>query len=721
MTVKDAEANNEMIKYPKSVFFIIVNEFCERFSYYGMRTILPIYLSLILGYSEDNASVIYHLFTMLCYFTPVFGAILADTYAGKFRTILYLSILYGCGNILLSVSAIPNMLPQEAFSLIGLFIIAIGTGGIKPCVSAFGGDQFVRPQQDRQLEQFFSIFYMAINAGSFISTLLTPILRENIKCFDQNTCFPLAFGVPAALMAVAVIVFVAGKPLYKIKETEGNIMVDVVKCMSHAIGRKIKHSSEKHQHWLDFASDKFDKQLIEDIKQVLNIVILYLPIPFFWTLFDQQGSRWTFQATRMDGTLGEHVSVKPDQLQIVNALMILLLVPIFDSIVYPIFTKYNLLTPLQRIVTGGLIAALAFTVSGFVELQLEPTYPQIPAVGLTRLDFINTLPCPVKFNYRGTAEGTVDLNATSFKIMNDLRAEPYDIEAEVVFSSDRTCDGIEVKQARWKGTITGASEKGFSVLVTIREGELLFKRMDNEMTMHKSTTGQPRIGFIFNLDDDPNEIVNITLVEATNSSVAHYRARNTINRIVQTEVKDVEIGTYDVRVSAKGSSSNSTPGDVFVSSIKLLPGACYLVVIQRSLTDSAENHLWTVPISPPNSLHMLWLIPQFFLITVAEVMFSVTGLHFSFSQAPERMRSVMQAIWLLTVAFGNLIFIVIAKAKAFDKQSYEFFLFAGLMVLDMAIFVWLSMGYKYVETKPTKKNDEKEDGSENQAYDDTAM
>ncbi len=113
---------------------------------------------------------------------------------------------------------------------------------------------------------------------------------------------------------------------------------------------------------------------------------------------------------------------------------------------------------------------------------------------MTRLDFINTLPCPVKFNYRGTAEGTVDLNATSFKIMNDLRAEPYDIEAEVVFSSDRTCDGIEVKQARWKGTITGASEKGFSVLVTIREGELLFKRMDNEMTMHKSTTGQPRIG-----------------------------------------------------------------------------------------------------------------------------------------------------------------------------------------------------------------------------------
>lgn len=90
------------------------------------------------------------------------------------------------------------------FSLIGLVVIALGTGGIKPCVSAFGGDQFARPQQNKQLEQFFSIFYFAINAGSLISTFLTPILREDVECFGQSTCFPLAFGVPAILMVVAV-------------------------------------------------------------------------------------------------------------------------------------------------------------------------------------------------------------------------------------------------------------------------------------------------------------------------------------------------------------------------------------------------------------------------------------------------------------------------------------------------------------------------------------
>jgi MFS family permease len=96
-----------------------------------------------------------------------------------------------------------NSLRRE-FSLLGLFIIGVGTGGIKPCVSAFGGEQFVRPQQDKQLEQFFSYFYISINAGSLLSTLLTPILREDIQCFGQSSCFPLAFGVPAILMIVAI-------------------------------------------------------------------------------------------------------------------------------------------------------------------------------------------------------------------------------------------------------------------------------------------------------------------------------------------------------------------------------------------------------------------------------------------------------------------------------------------------------------------------------------
>lgn len=89
-------------------------------------------------------------------------------------------------------------------SLVALFIIALGTGGIKPCVSSFGAEQFVRPQQERQLEYFFTVFYFTINAGSLLSTYLTPVLRADVQCFGDKTCYPLAFGVPAILFFVAV-------------------------------------------------------------------------------------------------------------------------------------------------------------------------------------------------------------------------------------------------------------------------------------------------------------------------------------------------------------------------------------------------------------------------------------------------------------------------------------------------------------------------------------
>ena len=91
----------------------------------------------------------------------------------------------------------------RAVSFIGLFLIALGTGGIKPCVAPFGAEQFKLPEQESMLGNYFSWFYASINAGSMISSVLTPYLR-NTGCLNQDNCFPLAFGVPAAMMAIAV-------------------------------------------------------------------------------------------------------------------------------------------------------------------------------------------------------------------------------------------------------------------------------------------------------------------------------------------------------------------------------------------------------------------------------------------------------------------------------------------------------------------------------------
>jgi solute carrier family 15 (oligopeptide transporter), member 1 len=116
-------------------------------------------------------------------------------------------------------------------TIIGLVLIAIGTGGIKPCVSAFGGDQFKIPEQAKQLATFFSLFYFAINAGSLISTYLTPVLRQDVHCFGQHDCFSLAFGVPGVLMVVSIFIFMFGRLFYVVKKPSGNMIVLVSKCI----------------------------------------------------------------------------------------------------------------------------------------------------------------------------------------------------------------------------------------------------------------------------------------------------------------------------------------------------------------------------------------------------------------------------------------------------------------------------------------------------------
>ena len=127
----------------------------------------------------------------------------------------------------------------------------------------------------------------------------------------------------------------------------------------------------KREHWLDYADDKYSPKMIEDVKATMRVLKLFLPLPIFWALFDQQGSRWTFQAKNMSGDLGSFV-LKPDQMQVVNPFLILLFIPLFNGCLYPIFNKLHIInTPLKKLTLGGMLAALSFLLSALVEFQIE--------------------------------------------------------------------------------------------------------------------------------------------------------------------------------------------------------------------------------------------------------------------------------------------------------------------------------------------------------------
>uniref|UniRef100_A0A8C4HZ50 Solute carrier family 15 member 1 n=1 Tax=Dicentrarchus labrax TaxID=13489 RepID=A0A8C4HZ50_DICLA len=571
--------------YPISIFFIVVNEFCERFSYYGMRAVLVLYFKYFLRWDDDFATTIYHTFVALCYLTPILGAIVADSWLGKFKTIVYLSIVYTLGQIVMAISAIhditdsnkdgipDNMTFHVALSMVGLILIALGTGGIKPCVAAFGGDQF-EDHQEKQRSTFFSIFYLSINAGSLLSTVITPILRaQECGIHTQQKCYPLAFGVPAALMVVALIVFIVGSGMYNKTAPQGNIIVQVCKCIGFAIKNRFRHRAREHPcrtHWMDWAEEKYDKLLIAQVKMVLKVLFLYIPLPMFWALFDQQGSRWTLQATTMDGDFGALI-IQPDQMQTVNPILILVLVPIMDSLVYPLISKCKLnFSPLKRMTVGMFLAALAFIAAALVQIQID--------VSVTH----------IKTNLH-----------THYLMSHNSRIQ-------FIFSYSKPCLIIPEKL--------------------------------------------PCSDFFF--------------------------------RYVSAQ--------FHIR---------DNRGQECVYTQKLGFGSSYTLIIPPTFAfgPNCENSIQPVVDIKPNTIHMAWQIPQYFLITAGEVVFSVTGLEFSYSQAPSNMKSVLQAGWLLTVAVGNIIVLIVAEAATLPDQWAEYILFASLLILVCIIFAVMAYFYTYLD------------------------
>uniref|UniRef100_A0A3Q3STI1 Solute carrier family 15 member 1 n=1 Tax=Mastacembelus armatus TaxID=205130 RepID=A0A3Q3STI1_9TELE len=609
--------------YPISIFFIVVNEFCERFSYYGMRAVLVLYFKYFLRWDDDFATTIYHTFVALCYLTPILGAIVADSWLGKFKTIVYLSIVYAVGQVILAVSAIhditdankdgtpDNMSFHIALSMVGLILIALGTGGIKPCVAAFGGDQF-QDHQEKQRSTFFSIFYLSINAGSLLSTVITPILRgQECGIHTKQKCYPLAFGVPAALMVVL-------------------------------------QNQNELDHWMDWAEEKYDKLLIAQVKMVLKVLFLYIPLPMFWALFDQQGSRWTLQATTMDGDFGLLV-IQPDQMQTVNPILILILVPIVDSVLYPLISKCKLnFTPLRRMTVGMFLAALAFVAAALVQIQIDKTLPTFPSSTVGQAKFINMLnnPLPIKAGSNGFT-----LNA--FKVRHSIQ-----------LTIKYTNTSLKNTEDTYHTTIQNGTR---NTIVIIQNGPHL----------------EPKAVSIF---------LN-GFASALNVTVGN----QDFGLIVTNNMSDyVAVPQGDAQFKIRNNAQEC------VYSQKLGFGSSFTIIIPSTFAfgPNCDSSIQSVVDIRPNTIHMAWMIPQYFLITAGEVVFSVTGLEFSYSQAPSNMKSVLQAGWLLTVAVGNIIVLIVAEAATLSDQWAEYILFASLLVLVCIIFAVMAYFYTYID--PTK-------------------
>lgn len=439
--------DQETTAWPPGIPYIIGNEACERFSFYGMRAILTAHLAVLYTAALnpgttaaeptpeawDRATSTYHLYVAANYAMPMLGALIADRLLGKFRTILYLSLLYCLGH---GVLAVGEHTLQGMY--LGMALIATGAGGIKPCVSANVGDQFGKGNWFR-VRTIYQIFYFSINFGSFFSTLLIPWVKKHYGT-------GIAFGIPGILMFLATVIFWIGRRQFvrvppkpggmlgfldavssiclflsighllfaeaepdwlKIALTVGFLVIGILVfayrqrlaqdqgflavllfTLGSHLGFKPREDSEarpasdgnatslaKHWFWAP-AARRFGESTTEGPVAVLKIISIFFLVSVFWALFDQHGSSWVRQANLMELKFHVPLSTKsievlPTQIQALNPLLVMLLIPVMNP-VYRLFDRVGIqTTPLRRMTVGILLTSASFVAVAIIQQWID--------------------------------------------------------------------------------------------------------------------------------------------------------------------------------------------------------------------------------------------------------------------------------------------------------------------------------------------------------------
>ena len=445
--------DHETTAWPPGVPYIIGNEGCERFSYYGMKSILTIHLTTLYAAeglateaAGNNATMMAHIFFAGVYAFPMIGALLADRLLGKYNTIFWLSLVYCAGHGVLAIGE--NSLGGMA---LGLGLIAIGSGGIKPCVSANVGDQFGRGNWFR-VKTIFQAFYFIINFGSFFATLLIPLIREHF-----GTTY--AFGLPGVLMLIATIFFWAGRDKYvhvpakpggKIGMLDTAAAISLFMVFGHLlVTAKVLHLSGWQMFGVSVAflilglilfilrqkaapDDGFMAVLLYSLQQrflgsnriepaegvavdthhplyasrfwrpavarwggeitegpvaVLKIISVFFLVSVFWALFEQHSSTWILQAKTMDLHF-LGMNLLPSQIGALNPLMVMILIPVMNA-VYSLSAKIGYEpTALRRMTIGMVITSTSFIAIALIQQAIDNSGPGVISVGWQIIPYV---------------------------------------------------------------------------------------------------------------------------------------------------------------------------------------------------------------------------------------------------------------------------------------------------------------------------------------------
>ena len=589
-----------LFDHPLGFWFFFWGEFAERCCYYGMRAILLLYMIQIIGFTDGKASEIMSYFIAACYLLPLVGGYVADNFFGKYRTIVFFSVPYIFGQALLGIASLHN----ETCLFLSLGLLAMGSGVIKPNISTLMGltyDQR-RPGQTKLRSDAFAMFYGAINIGAALSSFCVPWIRNFYG--GDSRAYAIAFLFPAGLMVLAFIVFAAGKPFYAVETIH-----------------RVRLTPEQWR---------------ERITVLSRLFALFLVVTVFWSIFDQSVSTWTLFARDFLHLELFGFPLSPDQVQAVNPVLIVLLLP-------PITMLWHLLAhwgwnlkPTSKMFIGFSLTAITMAITAWAAFR---------GAGAVTAG----APAALKAAEQTAAEGAAGVkDAAAMATAAELAAaiaekKDDDALAEILgrgdlprvalaaatrsattavvaarAASDALADGAA---SRWKQVEQAAKTAEAAAGATKRAVKAATKAAHDGAGNH-GEAGTP---------------VDFALCSMTGNRAA--AAASAAARAAEFAARD-ERHAAEVNAAVAALASS----DAAVSAARAAAGKQPATTVAPAEQTAAAARI-----------SLLWQVVPYLLLTIAEICISVVGLELAFAAAPATMKSFVTACWLLTVFFANII------------------------------------------------------------------
>ncbi|CAN6337515.1 unnamed protein product [Urochloa humidicola] len=388
----------------RSALFIIAVEIAERFAFYGVSANLISYLTGPLGEGTAAAAAGINAWNGVAQLLPLLGGALADKWLGRYRTIVIASLLYVLGLGMLAFSTLlssgghhqcgtttsgggqacaPSTL-QVAFFYASLYVVAVAQGGHKPCVQAFGADQFdpSDPEESVSRSSFFNWWYFGMCAGTAVTLVLLSYVQDNIG-------WGLGFGIPCAVMAAALAVFLLGTRTYRyyLTTAAGGKKGLLARAGEAFAQWRSRRKAASHEHGRDASEtsglsvvDEEEQAVavgngnfVKEAKAVLRLFPIWATCLIYAVAFAQSSTFFTKQASTLDRRIGHRFKVPPAALQSFISITIVIFIPIYDRVIVPVSRRYSGrpsgITMLQRIGTGMLLSLLSMVIAALVEAR----------------------------------------------------------------------------------------------------------------------------------------------------------------------------------------------------------------------------------------------------------------------------------------------------------------------------------------------------------------